>query len=302
MNEFETLREYNEVWDNQRLFTACVEMMLWYHHEDSIDGEQGQPALLHTYQTMVGAIRDRANFFSKSESTNRRKIKKDSYDLMPYSMSLTQKSSLGPTNQITFLQGGAEDESDVFFDMHQTSCGYIRFGLSMEEVIADPQKYLDLCLNAAAELKFQSGIAGFSMNYEDVYINGQENLTMPIIARFKGVNVSHAWRYRTMDGIPTVNWLTFVNTETIERLGGLAALKAQVSGGVRIHPLKHGAVFQAGPRPLMGDVNRQEKLDDYYRVGKLLAPAKSTVEIDSNIAGDMTESTKWVNRFFEPAA
>jgi hypothetical protein len=301
MNEFENLRQFNEVWDNRKLFTACIEMMLWYRLEDTIDGEQGQAALLHTYQNMTGAIRERANYFSKDESSKRRKIKKDSYDLMPYAMSLARKDDVGPTNQITFIQGGEYDKPDVFFDMHQTECGYIRFGLSMEEVIDAPQKYLALCLNAVGELKFQSGIAGFSMNYEDVYINGQENLTLPIIGRFKGVNVSHPWRYRSLDGIPTVNWLTFVNTEALTHLGGLSALQSRISGGVRIHPVKHGAVFQAGPRPLMGDVNLQENMADYFQVGQLLAPAKSTLEIQSKIAGSRAETEVWMHRFFQAA-
>jgi len=136
------------------------------------------------------------------------------------------------------------------------------------------------------------------MNYEDVWINSNNHLAQPIIARYKGVNVINPWRYRDMDGVPTINWLTFVSAECVARLGGLAAIKAQISGGVKLYPLTHGLMLRAGERPLLGSVNRQEAMDDYYVVGRILAPVKSTIEVQSSVAGSRAESTEWMHRFF----
>ena len=298
MNEIEELRQYNEVWDNRRLFTACLEMMLWYRHADTIEGEQGQPTVLHTYQVMTDAVRSRVNYFSKCESTRRSKIKRDSYDLFPVSLAQSTPNELGPVNQITFLQGGEYDKSDVFFDCHRTEYSYIRFGLTIEEVLGDPEAYVMLCLKAVGDLPFLGGIAGYSMNYEDVYINSNNHLALPIIGRYKGVNVINPWRYRKFDRVATVNWLTFVNAECVALLGGQAAIEAQVSGGVKVYPLTHGLMLRAGERPLLGSVNRQEALDDYFAVGRILAPVKSAIEVESSVAGSRTESTEWMHRFF----
>lgn len=298
MNEIEDLRQYNEVWENRRLFTACIEMMLWYRHEDTIVNGQGQPSVLYTYQVMTDAVRSRANYFSKCESVRRSKIKRDSYDIFPHSLAQSTVNTLGPVNQITFLQGQEYDKSDVFFDCHLTEYSYIRFGLTIEEVLADPEAYVALCLKAVGDLPFRGGMAGLSMNYEDVYINGSEHLTLPIIARYKGVNVINPWRYRDMDGVPTINWLTFVSAESVARLGGLAAIEAQVAGGVKLYPLTHGLMLRAGERPLLGSVNRQEAMDDYYTVGRILAPVKSTIQIESDVAGDDDETTAYIHRFF----
>ena len=215
---------------------------------------------------------------------------------------MATSNDVGPVNQITFLEGGEYDKSDVFFDCHRTEFSYIRFGLSIEEVLDDPDAYVERCLSAVGDLPFLSGIAGLSMNYEDVYINGSNHLTLPIIGRYQGVNVINPWRYRKLDGVPTVNWLTFVGAESLERLGGHDKVAAQASGGVRVYPLARGAMLRAGPRPLMGAVNRQEAMDDYYTVGRILAPVKSTREISSDVAGTVEATIEWMHRFFPKKA
>ena len=52
-------------------------------------------------------------------------------------------------------------------------------------------------------------------------------------------------------------------------------------------------------RPL--DVNEQESLAPYYRVGEMLAPVKTIEEIQSRIGGGRAEATEWAHRFFRSA-
>lgn len=167
--------------------------------------------------------------------------------------------------------------------------------------MADPEAYVQLCIRAVAGIKFKSGIGGFSMNYEDVYINGNDQLCAPIIGRFPGVNVINPWRYRDLDGVPTVNWLTLVSTTDLDRLGGWDAVAARVKNPVVMHRLPHGAMLQAGSKPLLGDVNEQERLDAYHAVGQNLAPVKSTKLVESGVVdNDEQASTHWMHRFFRP--
>ncbi|MCU7907188.1 MAG: DUF3396 domain-containing protein [Candidatus Thiodiazotropha sp. (ex Epidulcina cf. delphinae)] len=302
-DDYGKLRQFNHVHsDGRQLFTACIELMLIYESRVALsDSSEG---LRHAYDVMVEPIRDRVNYYSIEESVRRKKIKQSAFELAPYSLEHSHSDgTLDGITQITLLRGENEDDqSDLFFDWYDSDDGYIRLGLPIEEVMANPEDYLALCLDAAAELPFQLGMAGFSMNYEDIYINGNEHLADPIIGRFPGVNVVHAGFYRGIsDGLPTVNWLTLVRSELVERLGGLAKLKSQEGDGVVVHPLRHGVAVQAGPRPLLGDVNAQESLAPYYRVGEMLAPVRTRSELESGIRGSRAEATEWGHRFFGSA-
>ncbi len=314
------LRQFNSSWSKGRLFTACIEFMFWYELVENIEDGQGMPEVEKGYWTMVEAIRERIDWFSKSESSKRSKLRRDSLDLFAHALRNTRAQkldrdssdvlepgepapvdlNLGGINQITLLQGGADDDSDVYFDAHLSVLSYQRFGLTIEEVMADPQAYVKRCIQAVAGVKFRSGIGGFSFNYEDSYINGNEHLCAPIVGRFKGVNLVNPWRFRDMDGVPTVNWLTLVSNADIGRLGGWGAVNARVRPPVIIHRLPHGALLQAGAQPLLGDVNELERLDAYYAVGALLAPVRSTVEVQSRIVEDRAGTTDWIHRFFTP--
>ena len=303
MNAIEELRQYNEVWDGRRLYTACIEFMLWYELNENIDASgQGMLEVEQSYWAMVEAMRGRIDYFSKSESSQRRKPKRDTLELFPHSLRLCGNNTIGGINQITLLHGAEHDDSDVFVDAHLSEFCYQRFGLGIEEVLADPQGYVQRCIAAVAGIKFKSGIGGFSFNYEDVYINSNSHLQNPVMARYRGVNVINPWRYRDMDGVPTVNWLTLVSDADIDRLGGWDALAARAADPVLLHRLPHGAMLQAGAQPLLGAVNQQERLDAYFAVGALLASVKTTTrQLDSWAGGGDAEATAWMHRFFDEA-
>jgi hypothetical protein len=298
-DDYQKLRQFNEAWEGKQLFTACIEVMFTYQYKETFPAPRS--GLRHAYDVMVDAIQDRVNYYLPNEDGARRKIKKNAFDLVPYT--LEHSGSDGSREGIIHLQmlrgEHKGDYSDLYLQWHDFDNGYIRLCLPIEEVMSDPEKYLTLCLNAGSELPFQFGHAGFSMNYEDIYMNGGEYLADPIIGRFPGVNVIHPWFYESVtDGIPTVNWLTFVRNEFVERLGGVSKLKSQEGDGVFVHPLKHGVAIQAGPTPLLGDVNEQESIEPYYRVGEMLAPVKTIEEIHSRIGGGRAQATEWAHRFF----
>ena len=298
-DDYQKLRQFNEVWESKMLFTACIEVMFTYRSSETMPPPR--QGLRHAYDVMVEAIHNRANYFSTQGSVKRKKIKASAYELVPYSLNHSDTEEDSGLNQITLLRGENKgDYSDLFFQWNDIDDSYVRLCLPIEEVIANPEKYLALCLDAGSELQFQFGQAGFSMNYEDIYINGEEYLADPIIGRFPGVNVLHPWFYRHRhDGLPTINWLTFVRNEFVERLGGLSKLKSQEGDGIFVHPLKHGVAIQAGPTPLLGDVNEQESIEPYYRVGEILADVKTVEEINSGIRGGPSQATEWAHRFFQ---
>ena len=60
-------------------------------------------------------------------------------------------------------------------------------------------------------------------------------------------------------------------------------------------------MIQAGPAPAFGDVNRRERLDLYYEIGRTLRPLMippADLDIRNRIGG-VEQSEKWVYRFFQ---
>ncbi len=95
-------------------------------------------------------------------------------------------------------------------------------------------------------------------------------------ARFQGLDFPETFeRASCLDGIPTSNWVTFVHQTFLKKLGGATKLRKTLSREIVFHEVLEGIAIQAGPRPLLGDVNAGEDLPLYYEVGRALAPIRS---------------------------
>ncbi len=101
------------------------------------------------------------------------------------------------------------------------------------------------------------------------------------------------------DGIKCVNWLTIVQTAWLDRLGGLNAIRAKLSPAIIVHDVLGGALFQAGPVPLVGDVNQGEDLSAYHEIGRILRPIRCPKPGTFGGRKDFNfeESQKWLARF-----
>jgi hypothetical protein len=73
-------------------------------------------------------------------------------------------------------------------------------------------------------------------------------------------------------GIKRMNWITLVGAETMAEKGMSVAELTDLES----YALPHGVAIVAGGRPLLGDVNRQEDLGAYHRVGHVVARLRST--------------------------
>jgi hypothetical protein len=124
-----------------------------------------------------------------------------------------------------------------------------------------------------------------------------------LIARFAGLEVdmpaSDGIYLEQEDRIRGVNWLTIVDDKWIERLGGQAALTQALGSGIQQHRFKTGVVIQAGPRPLFGDVHRQEPMPHYKQVAKALKPIRidSVRALSTPYGFDRDRTDKWLARF-----
>lgn len=176
--------------------------------------------------------------------------------------------------------------------------GHFHFSLPLES-LPPGQAFLELVTKVAETLPFRSGHAGLGMLYVDGYSLPNRNQTMYAWSRrYRGLD------YRSLvttsiemgEKVKSANWLTMLDTDFIDQLGGQAALRAALGSEVGVRDVGHGVIIQAGPQPLLGDVNRLEPMTAYERVNDAIKPIR--VPLILPFPGyDKTNIVEWLTRF-----
>lgn len=113
------------------------------------------------------------------------------------------------------------------------------------------------------------------------------------------------WSYASMqakDGIRDSNWLTLVSQELLTKAGGIEAARKNLSEAVTIHSVREGWLFQAGERPLLGDMSkRADDFSAYVEVARFLRPCRDSKVLwgPYESPGEFTheEMRQWIARF-----
>lgn len=130
-------------------------------------------------------------------------------------------------------------------------------------------------------------------------------LAYPLAKRFPGLEIDNPSivAMHIGDGIKGVNWLTAVDEGCLTRLGGRAAVLAQLDENFPLYEYEGGVLIQAGPTPQLGDVNRQHFPRYYQHLARILAPLRMRFPaghpmIQPANGEDSTEaSNQWLARF-----
>ncbi len=100
-----------------------------------------------------------------------------------------------------------------------------------------------------------------------------------------------------------MNWLTAVNDELLSRVGGLDKARAALDEEVILHPYEGGVVFQAGERPVLGDLNKGRVPAAYRAVNDFLEPLRyenwERAYLTAPYDVDKMEYTEWWTRRFD---
>jgi hypothetical protein len=147
----------------------------------------------------------------------------------------------------------------------------------IERFTGDIGQFLGLVKSMAQKVPVFHGYAGFAFNTPlDIE---QEETAKPLLfgpgMRFQGLDIddtiSMRWCRKSIKG---VSWLTLVASELLEKVGGIAAVRAQVSDAIVLHDMPWGTLIQAGRGPGAGDVNAGDRLPFYREVNKVLRPIR----------------------------
>jgi len=170
---------------------------------------------------------------------------------------------------------------------------------------SDPDKEdpVALVTRWANILKPWHGSAGFSI--VSSLDTKQESRMSPhafaLARRFPGLEFNDPTSHSLylQDGIKSVNWLTCIKGNFVDKLGGIESLKQEFEHNVDIfiHPYDGGIIIQAGQHPEIGDVNFQLAPEHYRDVNKVLKPIRVSSQ-HKPFLGFTEESTQeWLARF-----
>lgn len=147
---------------------------------------------------------------------------------------------------------------------------------TMKESV-DPRVLLDEALGLARIVPIRHGTVGYCLDLCASDRRHEHYSSMwAACARFRGLDFpDRVSRSDCLDGIPTTNWITFVHESFLEKVGGPQKLRKQLGQNIVFHEVLEGLAIQAGPQPLLGDVNAGEDLPLYQEVARALAPIRS---------------------------
>jgi hypothetical protein len=288
---------------------VCVDITVYWKGSvfDRVEG------VLDFYSQVISIIGDKVRFYTTEKMEGAQKIKQDTFDLIPFWFSKSKKKR---DMYILTLEGGGKKDalSDIGLylcadEQEESRSGAVRLVLPVSYAI-NPQQYIDMVISLVRKLNFQSGHAGYAVNWFPTADSADDALALfPAIARrYPGIDLSdmditlYAISSSDRPSIKCINWLTLLGADIVKSAGEIKALFKDLPDDCLVHPLNLGGVLiQAGGAPYIGDGNHNEQLKSYHAVGKILAPLRLQNHPDfvgatlENPEEDLT--SEWLSRF-----
>ena len=275
-------------------------------------------AVRQTYQDWVQLCRPESFTFYATETMRKhRKVSKKTLDMVPSWLDAGMPRGFFTMDLISSEKNEDECETRIFIHSLETEydqnvdekdklqSAILRLTLPVGKTSDDA--FLDQFLQVLGRFPFVSAAAGHALVTSQYAKRFAETKAWAASMRHPGTDIYAGIldAFTTgLDGLKTVNWLTAINTEMVEALGGRVALSAELPGEVQFHPLENGLVLQAGPEPLIGDVNMGDTLPLYRAVDAVLKPIRDRRADHTKsfiISGnDGTGTARWLARF-EPS-
>jgi len=185
----------------------------------------------------------------------------------------------------------------------------VSFGLPLSWGAGNPAgSFMSLVMDIAGTLQPAHGYAGLGVHLPLTEYGGGLSMR-PAVAmaeRFRGLELEFSWRHSRelteANAIKSINWLTVLSDEWVQKVGGIDQLTLDLGSGVIIHRYTGGVMIQAGAAPLLGDVQRAEPMETYERVACVLKPIRATKlkALAEHYGFDTDRTLRWLQRFDQP--
>lgn len=162
-----------------------------------------------------------------------------------------------------------------------------------------PEDVLAFLGQLASNFPYRSGYAGLALCWNDLSVDRETvvpALIKPLLKRHPGLSPGLGRNLASQPMAPC-NWLTLLGPGLLAAAGGLSRVKGDLAGdGISVIEMGHGACIRAGDVPKLGDLNRQDDLPLYRRVGAYLKPWRTYQKF--RLKGmDFEETEAWLARF-----
>jgi hypothetical protein len=191
-------------------------------------------------------------------------------------------------------------------DMGDWGLNVLRFSLPLLYVEDNPTAFQSMFVSFARHLKAEHGYGGHGLVLSAVRIHENQPFEAYLGAMLNGLDVgdpalngSHAH-----EGIKTVSWLTAINHQFVQRIGGLATLRSELPmDWFALYDYGSGLVIQAGPQPEAAPVDSDPKPARLVLPNQMLKPCRApkwsvhtgSVHGEPRIVG--VSADEWLRRF-----
>lgn len=301
------ISELTFIKDGEKYAQLCLDLTVYWRGSmfDRVEG------ILHFYEQAMNELRPALRYYETGTMAGAKPLRKDSLEMIPTWLRGKRRSDIymmnlesglhpnDPSDQNFYLVADEEDDEPL---------GAMRLALPISNS-EDPDRYTELVEQLLSRLDFESGHAGFALNWDsrgDMAAEAIQDMSW-IAGRFLGIDLFEmditlvSMRKTKPAGIKTVNWLTLLGKNILTSVGGEDGLSGKLPNICRIYTLPHGGIIKTGDRPILGDRNRNEDLTAYRSVGRLLAPFRFEDHRDffgSNKNAGIT-TQQWLARFDE---
>jgi len=160
-----------------------------------------------------------------------------------------------------------------------------------------PQAFFGFVVRTADRFPFHYGIAGHAFQHPVMVFRDEAHEAIARLAmRYLGFDLSYEDVRDDLRGhVHNVSWITLLGRPLLDKLGGLAPLRAGLGAGIPVVELRHGAAIVACETPPVGDVNRgAQDLQPLKEVARQLRPLRLEPELLG--AEDDVFAARWLAR------
>lgn len=153
-------------------------------------------------------------------------------------------------------------------------------------------------LSMASLVPFSSGYASLAVNYEEWAEVDAERLAKGWARRYPGLDI-HANSSTGLDigdQVRGAYWLTFLGSPCLDALKMDGAMRERLDPKIIVHELPNGIGIQAGARPELGDINRQDRLPLVREVAQLIEPVQYIQTSGIFLFDEVDDFVEWQKR------
>ena len=289
--------------DGKTLLSLGFYITFYFGNCDTQENRQAIVQLCNEYQALCG---EHLKWQTHPTNSNWKSIKED-YSPEHWILKNPEDRAVW---QVTRHGGKTFDESSPYrletigYPDPGRRLSYFTVGLPFDW-FADPNREgpVEMVTRWAGILKPLHGTAGITV-MSSMHRSLEMSTAKDVYAlakRFPGLEYndpsSHALYAKK--AIKSVNWLTVINDQFVEQLGGVDKLANTLAedDAVQLHSYSDGVVVQAGPHPEIGDVNLKLFPEHYKTVNKAMKTIRIGEEHKPFIGFGHEETQKWLARF-----